>query len=216
MELRKSRYGLPSAEDVGVATAKALGGGDIKELRARDAVELIETSSKGGFVPLPVVDGWLLPDHSSIFMIGVSRHYVPLLVGFNAGELRSLRVLLPPIPASAADYERAGEGAIRGPERCLSEAVPELQRYGECAGSKPRRVIRVDGATPGNASRRRSGSRPISIFFSDSYLSEVPLDLQAFHASEIPFVFGQGAERKATRALAPTAGYSRSGPSRAQ
>ncbi len=58
-QLRKSRYGLPSAEDIGVMTAKALGANSIRDLRARDAVDLIETSSKGGFVPL-AHGGWLV------------------------------------------------------------------------------------------------------------------------------------------------------------
>ena len=105
-QLHKSRYGLPSAEDIGVMTAKALGANSIRDLRARDAVDLIETSSKGGFVPLPTVDGWLLPDQLVDIYDRGEQNHVPMLVGFNAGELRSLRVLLPPIPANAADYER--------------------------------------------------------------------------------------------------------------
>jgi len=189
-ELRKSRYGLPSAEDVGVATAKALGAGDIKELRARDAVELIETSSKVGFVPLPVVDGWLLPDQLVDMYDRGEQAHVPLLVGFNAGELRSLRVLLPPIPASAADYERQVKGRFADlsdaylkqyPSSNVTESVLAASRDG-LYGWTAQRLARKQAAI---------GQPSYLYFFSHSYSSEVPLDLQAFHASEIPFVFGQ-------------------------
>jgi len=189
-ELRKSRYGLPSAEDIGVATAKALGASNIAELRARDAVTLIETSSKGGYVPLPVVDGWLLPDQLVDIFDRGEQNKVPLLVGFNAGELRSLRVLLPPVPANAADYERQVKERFKD----LSEAY--LKQYP--SSNIPESVLAAsrDGLYGWTAQRLALkqaviGQPSYLYLFSHSYPSEVPMDLQAFHASEIPFVFGQ-------------------------
>jgi para-nitrobenzyl esterase len=189
-ELRKSRYGLPSAQDIGVATAKALGAGSIKELRARDAVELIEASSKGGYVPLPVVDGWLLPDQLvDIYDRGEQAH-IPMLVGFNAGELRSLRVLLPPIPANAADYERQVKERFKD----LSDAY--LKQYPSSNVTESVLAASRDGLYGWTAQRLAQKQAAIGqpsylYFFTHSYPSEVPLDLEAFHASEIPFVFGQ-------------------------
>jgi len=189
-ELRKSRYGLPSAEEIGVGTVKALGADDIEALRARDAVELIETSSKGGFVPLPVVDGWLLPDQLVDIYDRGEQAPVPMLVGFNAGELRSLRVLLPPIPASAAEYERQVE------ERFQDLSDVYLQQYPSSNVTESVLAASRDGLYGWTAQRlalkqAAIGQPSYLYFFTHSYPSEVALDLQAFHASEIPFVFGQ-------------------------
>jgi para-nitrobenzyl esterase len=188
-ELRKSRYGLPSAEDVGVAIAKALGAGTVAELRKRDAVELIEASSKGGYVPLPVVDGWLLPDQLVDIYDRGEQNHVPMLVGFNAGELRSLRVLLPPTPATAAEYEKQ----VRERFKDLGDAY--LKQYP--SSNVPDSVLAAsrDGLYGWTAQRLAAKQAAIGqpsylYFFTHSYPAE-GADLLAFHASEIPFVFGQ-------------------------
>jgi para-nitrobenzyl esterase len=186
-ELRKSRYGLPSAEDLGVITAKALGAGSIKDLRARDAVDLIETSNKGGYVPLPVVDGWLLPDQLVDIYDRGEQNPVPMLVGFNAGELRSLRVLLPPIPVN---YEQEVKQRFKD----LSDAY--LKQYPSTNVTESILAASRDGLYGWTAQRLATKQAAIGqpsylYFFTHSYPSEVPEDLQAFHASEIPFVFGQ-------------------------
>lgn len=189
-ELRRSRYGLPSAEDIGVMTAKALGANGIEALRARDAVDLIETSSKAGFVPLPTVDGWLLPDQLVDIYDRGEQNHVPMLVGFNAGELRSLRVLLPPIPATAADYERQVK------ERFGDLSAAYLKQYPSSNLTESVLAASRDGLYGWTAQRLAMkqaalGQPSYLYFFNHSYASEVPLDLQAFHASEIPYVFGQ-------------------------
>jgi para-nitrobenzyl esterase len=189
-ELHKSRYGLPSAEDIGVATAKVLGAKTIADLRARDAVALVDASSAAGFVPLPTVDGWLLPDQLvDIFDRGEQAH-VPLLVGFNAGETRSLRFLVPPIPATAADYEREVRERFRDlsdsylkvyPSSNVLESVLAASRDG-LYGWTAQRLAQKQAAV---------GQASYLYFFTHAYPSETPLGLAAFHASEIPFVFGQ-------------------------
>jgi para-nitrobenzyl esterase len=189
-QLRKSRYGLPSAEDIGVMTARGLGANSIRDLRARDAVELIETSSKGGFVPLPTVDGWLLPDQLVDIYDRGEQNHVPMLVGFNAGELRSLRVLLPPIPANAADYERQVN------ERFKDLSAAYLKQYPSSNVTESVLAAGRDGLYGWTAQRLAMkqaalGQPSYLYFFNHSYPSEVPMDLQAFHASEIPFVFGR-------------------------
>jgi para-nitrobenzyl esterase len=189
-QLRKSRYGLPSAEDIGVMTARALGANRIRDLRARDAVDLIETSSKGGFVPLPTVDGWLLPDQLVDIYDRGEQNHVPMLVGFNAGELRSLRVLLPPIPANTADYERQVQ------ERFKDLGAAYLKQYPGSNVTESVLAASRDGLYGWTAQRlavkqAAIGQPSYLYFFNHSYPSEAPMDLLAFHASEIPFVFGQ-------------------------
>jgi para-nitrobenzyl esterase len=188
-ELHNSRYGLPSAETVGLMTAKALRANNIADLRAMDAFALVKASAAGGFVPLPTVDGWLLPDQLvEIFDRGAQAH-VPLLVGFNAGELRSLRGLLPPIPKTPADYE----STVKTRFADLSDAYLKLYPSDDV----PNSVLAAsrDGLYGWTAQRMALkqtavGQSAYLYFFSHAYPSERPLDLEAFHASEIPFVFG--------------------------
>jgi para-nitrobenzyl esterase len=188
-QLHDSRYGLPSAEAIGVGAAKALKAGNLKDLRALDAVTLVTMSSAAGYVPLPTVDGWLLPDQLvEIFDRGEQTH-VPLLVGFNAGELRSLRALLPPIPKTPAEYENEVKTRFRD----LGDAYLKLYPSNDVQGS----VLAAsrDGLYGWTAQRlalkqTAVGQPSYLYFFAHSYPSERPLDLEAFHASEIPFVFG--------------------------
>jgi len=203
-QLRESRYGLPSAEDIGVATAKALNAKSIADLRGQDAIALTDAASAAGFVPLPTVDGWLLPDQLvEIFDQGKQAH-VPLLVGFNAGETRSLRFLVPPVPATAADYEREVKDRFRDltaaylqvyPSSNVLESVLAASRDG-LYGWTAQRLATKQAAV---------GQPSYLYFFTHAYPSETPLGLQAFHASEVPFTFGQIAANAALPANWPRA-----------
>jgi para-nitrobenzyl esterase len=188
-ELRSSRYGLPSAEDIGVATAKGLGANTIKDLRDRDGQELVAAAAKTGFVPLPTIDGWLLPHQLVDAYDRGEQARVPILVGSNAGETRSLRGLLPPIPTSAADYEhkvRELFGDLSDnylklyPSSDLEESVLEATRDGLYSWTSQRLALKQAAV----------GQDAYLYYFAHSYPSEVPLKVQAFHASELPFVFG--------------------------
>jgi para-nitrobenzyl esterase len=188
-DLHDSRYGLPSAETLGLATAKALKAQSLADLRAMDAVSLVNEAAGAGFIPLPTVDGWLLPDQLvEIFDRGAQAH-VPLLVGSNAGELRSLRSLLPPIPKTSADYETEVKNRFRD----LSDAYLKLYPSDDVPGS----VLAAsrDGLYSWTSQRLAQkqtavGQRAYLYFFAHAYASERGSDLEAFHASEIPFVFG--------------------------
>jgi para-nitrobenzyl esterase len=188
-QLHNSRYGLPSAEAIGVATAKALNAAHLKDLRAIDGLTLVTKSPATGYVPLPTVDGWLLPDQLvEIFDRGEQTH-VPLLVGFNAGELRSLRALLPPIPKTPADYESEVKTRFRDLSDTYLKHYPSDDLQGSVLAASR------DGLYGWTAQRlalkqAAVGQPSYLYFFAHAYPSEQPLDLEAFHASEIPFVFG--------------------------
>ena len=188
-ELHASRYGLPSAEDIGVATASALGAKTIEELRNRDGQELVAASAKTGFVPLPTIDGWLLPHELVDAFDSGEQAHVPILVGSNAGETRSLRGLLPPIPANAADYELKvrqlfgdlSDGFLKlYPSSNLEESVLEATRDGLYSWTAQRLALKQAAV----------GQAAYLYYFAHSYPSEIPLKVEAFHASELPFVFG--------------------------
>lgn len=99
-------FGQPSAESVGERLARQLGAADLAALRAMPAESLVAKAAAAGFDPQATIDGWVLPRQIVECLDGGEQAAVPMIVGFNEGEARSLRsYFLPPLPASAADYE---------------------------------------------------------------------------------------------------------------
>ena len=57
------------------------------------------------YSPWRPIDGHVLPRQLVDVFDKGEQAPVPLLAGFNSGEIRSLRILAPPPPANAAAYE---------------------------------------------------------------------------------------------------------------
>jgi para-nitrobenzyl esterase len=187
--LKESRHGMVSAEQSGTALATALHAADIAALRAMDAQTLNNGAALAGFGPWGIVDGQILPEQMvSAFDQGHQAH-VPVLVGFNSGEIRSLRVLAPPVPASAADYEKAirdryadlADAFLRlYPSSQLQESVLATTRDG-LYGWTAERVARKQAAL---------GLPAFLYLFDHGYPAMEQAGLHGFHASELPYVFG--------------------------
>ncbi len=136
-DLHDSRYGLPSAETLGLATAKALKARNLADLRAMDAVGLVNEAAGAGFIPLPTVDGWLLLGHQLVEVFDRGACTVPLLVGSNAGEPELAAILAAPIPKTSADY-----GEVKNRFRDLGDTW-HLKLYpSDDAGQRTRREPR--------------------------------------------------------------------------
>ena len=101
-DLKKGVHGAPSGETQGQTLAAALKAPDIAALRGMDAQTLTNTAAKLGFAPFGVVDGVTLPQQMVASFGKGQQAPVPLLVGFNQGEIRSLMMLAPKPPATAA------------------------------------------------------------------------------------------------------------------
>lgn len=188
-ELKQGKYGQPSAEDSGKALAAALHAPDIAALRAMDPAALTAAAAAAGFAPFGAVDGHVFPGQLvDVFDKGEQAH-VPILAGFNSGEIRSLRILSPPPPASAADYEktiRANYGDLADsflklyPSSNLQESIWATTRdalYGWTA----ERLVRKQTAV---------GAPSYLYFFDHGYPAEDSAGYHAFHGSELPFMFG--------------------------
>src|SRR3546814_4107150 len=106
-ELGRSVYGLSSAETIGSDLVRRLGALDLGALRAMDGETLTVAATKAGFAPQGTIDGHVLPRQVIDTFDRGDQARVPLLAGFNSGELRSQRVFLPQPPATAAEYETA-------------------------------------------------------------------------------------------------------------
>ncbi len=188
-ELKQSKHGSPSAEESGTKLAAALHAPNIAALRAMDASKLAEAAPTAGYFPWPTIDGHVLPRQLvDVFDRGEQAH-VPLLAGFNSGEIRSLRILAMPPPATAAEYENiireryvdlSDEFLRLYPSTNLQESVWATTRdalYGWTA----ERLVRKQTAL---------GLPSFLYLFDHGYPAEEAAGLHAFHASELPYVFG--------------------------
>jgi para-nitrobenzyl esterase len=114
---------------------------------------------------------------------------VPVLVGYNSGEIRSLRVLAPPVPADAATYETQ----IRERYADLADAFLELYPASDLEES----VLAAsrDGLYGWTAQRlaakQTAAGAPVYLYYFDhGYPAAEDMKLHAFHASELPYMFG--------------------------
>ncbi len=92
--LKEDRGGLPSAEKIGAAFAKAAGADSIKALRALSAEKIIDVFNNDAegrkFRTQPNVDGWVLPDEIRNLFAQRKHNDVPVIVGSNADEMTTL------------------------------------------------------------------------------------------------------------------------------
>lgn len=188
-ELKQRSFGSASAEESGTHLAVALKAPNIAAMRAMDASTLTNAAPPAGYAPWGTIDGHLmLRQLVDVFDRGEQSH-VPLLAGFNSGEIRSLRVLAPPPPASAAEYE----AIIR--DRYLDLAKEFLQLYPSTNMQESILATTRDGLYGWTAQRlvRKQtavGQPSFLYFFDHGYPAEETANLHGFHASELPYVFG--------------------------
>lgn len=178
-----------AGESAGVDIMKKLGAADIAQLRAMDPGKLTDAAAGGGFSPFGAVDGLVLPSQLvEAFDQGEQAH-VPLLVGSNSGQIRSLRYLAPPVPKTAAEYEtaiRARYGDLSEdflklyPGSNLEESVLEATRDALYSWTSQRMAIKQTAI----------GHPAYVCLFDHGYPAMDQAGLHGFHASELPYVFG--------------------------
>lgn len=189
-ELSRSVFGLKSAEEIGLSLARKLDKPTIKDLRAMDAQVLTDVATKNGFVSQGTIDGQTLPQQvAEIFDTG-QQAKVPILAGFNSGEVRSQRVFVPPVPATAELYENA----IR---RGYGDLAPEFLRLYPSSNMEQSMLDTVRDAIYGWATERivrqqsQAGQPAYMYVFDHCYPAARQRNLCAFHASELPYIFGR-------------------------
>ena len=188
-ELRTARGDQIAAEATGTMLGQALQAPDVASLRGMKAEELSQAAAKLGYAPWITVDGKLVPEQLVATFDAGRQAPVPLLAGFNSGEIRSLMVLAPKVPDSAARYEAAireryGDLADRFlalyPSSDMKEGVLAATRdalYGWTA----QRL----------AAKQAAIGQPAFLYlFDHGYPAEDEAGLHGFHASELPYVFG--------------------------
>lgn len=189
-ELRNSSYAdWPDAESVGASLAKQLGATDPAGLRSLDAEELVQEAGRTRYFPLGNIDGQILPSQLVNVFDSGEQAPVPILAGYNEGEIRSLRFLLPPPPADAETYTRE----IQSRYGDLADAF--LSRYPADNIDNSMLETTRDGLYGWTAERLAAKQTAIGVasflyYFDHGYPAADDPGYRAFHASEIPFVFG--------------------------
>uniref|UniRef100_B0T1V8 Carboxylic ester hydrolase n=1 Tax=Caulobacter sp. (strain K31) TaxID=366602 RepID=B0T1V8_CAUSK len=188
-ELKAARHGAPSGEDAGAHLAGVLQAPSLQALRAMDPQVLTDKAAQAGFLPFGVVDGRVLRQQLVDAFDRGEQAPVPILAGFNSGEIRSLRFLAPSPPKTAAEYERvirarygdlAADFLALYPASNLEESVLATTRDA-LYGWTSERLVR---------SQDKAGRPSFLYLFDHGYPSMDQAGLHAFHASEIPYMFG--------------------------
>jgi len=188
-ELKQAKHGSPSGEALGAAVAAKLGAPSIGDLRKMDGQALVMAAARAGFAPLGVADGHVLPRQLVDTFDRGEQARVPLMAGYTSGEIRSLRALAPQPPASAAAYEaviRKQYGDLAGdflrlyPPTNLEEAILATTRDALYGWTSERLAIKQTAA----------GQAAYLYRFDHGYPAADAKGLHAFHAAELPYVFG--------------------------
>lgn len=189
MELKTPAFGMPSAEQIGSKVAAALGAPDPKTLRALDPAALVRDAAKVGFPAGVSVDGWVMREQMIDTFDRGGQARVPLIAGFNRNEITTLGRFAPPLPADAAAYEakiRANYGALADaflrlyPASRIEESVLAATRDGSFGWGMQHL-----------ARRQAALGVPTYLYrFDRSYPAAGGKQYGAFHAIEIPYVFG--------------------------
>jgi para-nitrobenzyl esterase len=188
-DLKHQAFGMISGEAAGLLTQEALQAPNLAALRAMEGPALIRATAAVGFAPFGVVDGKVLPSQVlDIFERG-EQAPVPVMAGFTSGEIRSLTMLAPRAPSSPEAYEKAiaeRYGDLTGaflklyPSADMAQSILKTTRdalYGWTAEKLAR-------------TQTSKGAGAYLYLFDHGYPDADAAGLHAFHASEIPYVFG--------------------------
>jgi para-nitrobenzyl esterase len=188
-ELKQARFGEQAAEAIGTRIVTAIGAHDMTSLRAIDPEKVTDAAARTGYFPLGTIDGRVLPRQLVDVFDRGEQAPVPIIAGFNSGEIRSLRFLAPPLPADAATYE----ASIR--DRYADLADDFLKLYPSTNLEQSILAITRDALYGWTAerlvSKQTALSQPSFLYlFDHGYPAADAAGLHAFHAAELPYVFG--------------------------
>ena len=190
--LRDRINGMVPAEAQGTELAEKLGAADIAALRALPAADIPARVAATGYFPFPNIDGKTLSRQLVDTFDRDEQAPVPILAGFNSGEIRSLRFLLPKPPADAAAYEatiRTAYGELanaflaRYPAKDIGESMLAATRDAMYGWTSERLV----------SNQAALGQGAYFYLFDHGYPATAQWNLHAFHAAELPYVFGTAA-----------------------
>ena len=188
-ELSEAANGMPSAERLGADLLEKLGTADIGAARAMDPQTLTNKATLAGFVPQGTIDGAILPDQLNDIFDRGEQARVPVIVGYNAHEYRPVGGLGLRMPPTPEQYEAMIE-------RVYGALTPEFLRIYPHSDGDDALLDATGDIIFGWSGERIAQSQdalglPAYFYiFDHCYPSARARDLCAFHASEVPFAFG--------------------------
>lgn len=187
--LKEPQNGHPSAESIGTWLQQQLEAPGLAALREMEPGELVNRATRAGFLTWSTVDGTLIPRQIAETFDRGEQAKVPLIAGFNSGEIRSLRRLLPPAPATKSGYEDKIR-ELYGDLADVFLALYPSDNVDESMLATTRDALY--GWTAERLARKQTaqGQDAFLYLFDHGYPEADKAGLHAFHASEIPFVFG--------------------------
>ena len=188
-QLMRPSFGQPSAEEAGARLAASLGAPDLAALRALDPHTLSTAAIAAGFYPQATIDGWVLPQQIVEAFERGEQAPLPVIVGFNAGEVRSLRFFLPSLPDSATAYEERVKTLYGDLAARYLEFYPGTDIQ-ESALAAARDAFYGWSAERLARAQTKLGQPAYLYFFEHDYPAAVQRGLPAFHGSELPYEFG--------------------------
>ncbi len=191
--LHEETLGLRSAEAEGAALGDKAGAKTADQLRAANIVTLFMAGVATGWQPEPVIDGVVLKRQLAETFARGEQAKASVLAGFNEGEIRSLMFLMPRAPATPEAYMADVK------RRFGDKAEAYLAVY---PGTDPKADVMASirdglyGFAAQYLVRQQAaiGQPSYLYYFRHSTPAEKARDLAAFHASELPYVFGQVGE----------------------
>ncbi len=187
--LKESVHGEFAAEQVGTFIAGKLQAENLAALRAMGGQAVTDAAALAGFAPWAAIDGVLFDKQLVETFERGEQAPVPVLVGFNSGEIRSLTFLVPPEPPASADYE----ATIRKNYLDLADEYLRLYPAGDVKESLYANARdALYGWTSERIARHQTaiGQPAFLYYFDHGYPAADEAGLHGFHASEIPYVFG--------------------------
>lgn len=192
-ELKAMAHGVPSAEALGEHYAAAMGAKTLDELRALPGPELVARAVKAGFASTAIVDGKVIPRQLlDIFERG-EQAKVPLMTGFTAGEIGTMKSILPGLPDASTFTPASYEARIRANYGELADAF--LRLYPADAIGPNLLAAARDGFFAWNSQKlvreqARAGQPAFLYYFDHHTPAADAAGIHAFHASEVPYMFG--------------------------
>ena len=187
--LKEAQNGHPSAESLGMWLQHKLEMRDIAEMRGMEASALVNRAAREGFLIWSTVDGTLIPHQIAETFDRGEQARVPIIAGFNSGEIRSLRRLLPEPPVTKDGYERKIR-ELYGDLADVFLALYPADNIDESMLAATRDALY--GWTAERLARKQTaiGQDAYLYLFDHGYPEADKAGLHAFHAAEIPYVFG--------------------------
>jgi len=191
----------PAAELTGARLARDLGVANTRDvlgaMRAKSADAILAAAAADPHLSLDViVDGWVMPEQPDLMMAAGRQQHIPLLIGSNADEYRTLARTFPVKTLARYPHELLDAFGSSAPlRRFLPQLLARYPAHDTAQAQQQLFAVNTDGF--GYSARftaramRRAGERNVYLYrFTHVIPTPGGVRLGAFHTAEMPFVFG--------------------------